>query len=86
MFSYMEDKVYTMQKRVTEKLQFFICIVLKSQVTTTISFIVLSDYCYTLDLETYQWNQQIISAPADVELVRSQHSGFKLKNKHLVRC
>ncbi|KAG2213020.1 hypothetical protein INT47_011169 [Mucor saturninus] len=34
----------------------------------------LPDYCHTLDLETYQWNQQNISAPVDVELVRSQHS------------
>lgn len=48
---------------------------LTAKATTII--LVLPDYCHTLDLETYQWNQQNISAPADVELVRSQHSGLE---------
>ncbi|KAG2213039.1 hypothetical protein INT47_011188 [Mucor saturninus] len=41
---------------------------------------VRSDYCYTLDLDSYNWHQQNISAPPDVSLVRTQHSAVAVDN------
>lgn len=37
--------------------------------------IALLDYCFTLNLDTYQWTQQTIISPPNVVMTRTQHSG-----------
>ncbi|KAG2213035.1 hypothetical protein INT47_011184 [Mucor saturninus] len=43
----------------------------------------VSDYCYTLDLDTYQWTQQIIPAPNGIILARSMHSAVTITDSML---
>lgn len=38
-------------------------------------YVALLDYCFTLNLDTYQWKQQYIAAPDNTELIRTRHSG-----------
>lgn len=46
----------------------------KGLVSQKCTMIASMDYCYTLDLRTFTWTQQNISAPS-VDLVRSRHNG-----------
>lgn len=39
------------------------------------SIIAVPDYCYILNLNTKQWVQKNIDAPAGTALIRTKHSG-----------
>ncbi|KAI7893612.1 uncharacterized protein EV154DRAFT_549735 [Mucor mucedo] len=43
----------------------------------------LSDYCYTLDLDSFQWTPQTIPAAAGEVLTRSRHSAVTITNDML---
>ncbi|KAI7893664.1 uncharacterized protein EV154DRAFT_600714 [Mucor mucedo] len=43
----------------------------------------LSDYCYVLDLDTYQWTQQTIPASTGVVLARTKHSAVTITDNML---
>ncbi|KAG2203960.1 hypothetical protein INT47_007543 [Mucor saturninus] len=40
----------------------------------------LLDYCFTVNLDTNQWTQQIIEAPNNLILMRTQHSAVPVNN------
>ncbi|KAG2213036.1 hypothetical protein INT47_011185 [Mucor saturninus] len=43
--------------------------------------VALSDYCYVLDLDTYQWTQQTIPAATGVVLARTKHSVYGVETE-----
>ncbi|KAI7893658.1 uncharacterized protein EV154DRAFT_501085 [Mucor mucedo] len=43
----------------------------------------LADYCYILDLDSYQWTPQVIPVDAGVNLARSRHSAIAITNSTL---
>ncbi|KAG2213034.1 hypothetical protein INT47_011183 [Mucor saturninus] len=41
---------------------------------------VVTDYCFTLDLDTYQWKQHYLSVTDTISLLRTQHSALNIDN------